>query len=50
MAREEFVIKNMVFSLFDINKNNKTDILAKGDKFYLDDDLSQFFIMMHIQI
>ena len=38
---EEFAIKNMVFSLFDINKNNKTDILAKGDKFYLDDDLSQ---------
>ena len=42
---EEFAIKNMVFSLFDINKNNKTDILAKGDKFYLDDDLSQFFII-----
>ena len=42
---EEFSIKNMVFSLFDINKNNKTDILAKGDKFYLDDDLSQFFII-----
>ncbi|MFY9105948.1 MULTISPECIES: GGDEF domain-containing protein [Aliarcobacter] len=42
---EEFAIKNMVFSLFDINKNNKTDILSKGDKFYLDDDLSQFFII-----
>ncbi len=42
---EEFAIKNMVFSLFDINKNNKADILAKGDKFYLDDDLSQFFII-----
>ena len=42
---EEFAIKNMVFSLLDINKNNKTDILAKGDKFYLDDDLSQFFII-----
>ena len=42
---EEFAIKNMVFSLFDINKNNKTNILAKGDKFYLDDDLSQFFII-----
>ena len=42
---EEFAIKNMVFSLFDINKNNKNDILAKGDKFYLDDDLSQFFII-----
>lgn len=42
---EEFAIKNMVFSLFDINKNKKTDILAKGDKFYLDDDLSQFFII-----
>ncbi|UYF44314.1 GGDEF domain-containing protein [Aliarcobacter cryaerophilus] len=42
---DEFAIKNMVFSLFDINKNNKTDILAKGDKFYLDDDLSQFFII-----
>ncbi len=42
---EEFAIKNMVFSLFDIHKNNKTDILAKGDKFYLDDDLSQFFII-----
>ena len=42
---EEFAIKNMVFSLFDINKNNKTDILSKGDKFFLDDDLSQFFII-----
>ena len=48
---EEFAIKNMVFSLFDINKNNKTDILAKGDKFYLDDDLSQFFIInTHINL
>lgn len=35
----------MVFSLFDINKNKKTDILSKGDKFFLDDDLSQFFII-----
>ena len=42
---EEFAIKNMVFSLFDINKNKKTDILSKGDKFFLDDDLSQFFII-----
>ncbi|RXI24988.1 GGDEF domain-containing protein [Aliarcobacter trophiarum] len=42
---EEFHIKNMVFSLFDINKNNKSNILSKGDTFYLDDDLSQFFII-----
>ena len=41
----EFDIKNMVFSLFDINKNKKTDILSKGEKFYLDDDLSHFFII-----
>jgi len=41
----EFDIKNVSFSLFDINKNNKTDVLLKGEKFFLDDDTSFFFII-----
>lgn len=41
----EFDVDNLVFSLFDINKNTKEDILKKGKKFYLDDDLSHYFIV-----
>lgn len=47
----EFKITNMVFSLFDINKNSKTQILSKGEEFYLDGDLSHFFIInTHISL
>lgn len=42
---KEFKIDNMIFSLFDINKNKKEEILVKGEEFFLDDDLSHFFII-----
>lgn len=42
---KEFNIDNLVFSLFDINKNTKEEILVKGEEFFLDDDLSYFFII-----
>ena len=41
----EFKVDNLIFSLFDINKNEKEEILSKGEEFYLDDDLSYFFII-----
>jgi len=42
---EEFKIDNLTFSLFDINKNSKEEILSIGEDFYLDDALSYFFII-----
>jgi two-component system, cell cycle response regulator len=42
---KEFKIDNLTFSLFDVNKNYKEIILKKGEEFYLDDDLSYFFII-----
>ncbi len=42
---KEFNIDNLTFSLFDVNKNYKELILKKGEEFYLDDDLSYFFII-----
>lgn len=42
---KEFNVNNLIFSLFDMNKNTKEDILIKGKEFYLDDDLSHFFIV-----
>ncbi len=42
---KEFIVDNLTFSLFDINKNYKEKILEKGEEFYLDDDLSYFFII-----
>lgn len=42
---KEFQIDNLTFSLFDINKNEKEDILVKGEEFFLDDELSFFFII-----
>ena len=42
---KEFNIDNLTFSLFDVNKNYKEVILKKGEEFYLDDDLSYFFII-----
>ena len=42
---KEFKVDNLTFSLFDVNKNDKEEILSKGKEFYLDDDLSHFFII-----
>ncbi|WP_323587771.1 GGDEF domain-containing protein [Aliarcobacter butzleri] len=42
---KNFDVNNLIFSLFDINKSIKEDILIKGKEFYLDDDLSHFFIV-----
>ena len=42
---KEFKVDNLNFSLFDINKNYKEEILVKGEEFYLDDKLSHFFII-----
>lgn len=42
---EEFNIDNIVFSLFDIEKEEKEIILSEGDDFFLDDDLSKYFII-----
>lgn len=41
----EYHVDNLTFSLFDINKNEKEEIFSKGEEFYLDDDLSYFFII-----
>ncbi|GGD36945.1 hypothetical protein GCM10012288_08810 [Malaciobacter pacificus] len=41
----EFRIDNMTFTLFDINKNEKENILVEGESFYLDDDFTNFFIV-----
>ena len=43
--KNEFQIENMVFSLFDIHNNSKTTIKKIGNEFFLDDDLSHFFII-----
>ncbi len=42
---KEFNVDNLTFSLFDVNKNHKERILVKGEEFYLDDELSYFFII-----
>ncbi|MFY4862444.1 GGDEF domain-containing protein [Aliarcobacter butzleri] len=42
---KDFDVNNLIFSLFDLNKSIKEDILIKGKEFYLDDDLSHFFIV-----
>ncbi|MDD2291422.1 MAG: GGDEF domain-containing protein [Aliarcobacter sp.] len=42
---KEFNVDNLTFSLFDVNKNSREVILKKGEEFYLDDDLSYFFII-----
>ena len=41
----EFKVDNLIFSLFDINKNEKEEIFSKGEEFFLDDELSYFFII-----
>ncbi len=41
----EFKIDNINFTIFDVNKNEKEDILIEGDSFYLDDEHTNFFIV-----
>jgi diguanylate cyclase (GGDEF)-like protein len=40
-----FNIDNVTFALFDIERNNRENIFIEGDEFYLDDDMSFFFII-----
>lgn len=40
-----YKIDNLNFSLFDIEKNSKEIIFTQGDEFFLDDNLSFFFII-----
>ncbi|WP_072680236.1 GGDEF domain-containing protein [Arcobacter sp. LA11] len=40
-----FNIDNVTFSLFDIERNNRENIFVEGEEFYLDDNLSFFFII-----
>ncbi|MFY9075882.1 GGDEF domain-containing protein [Malaciobacter mytili] len=40
-----YKINNVNISLFDLEKNIKEDILVKGNSFYLDDNLSFFFVI-----
>lgn len=41
----EYKIDNIIFTLFNINKNEKEDIFTEGEHFYLDDEFSNFFII-----
>lgn len=43
--QNNFNIDNMVFSIFDIEKNEKEIISQKGEEFFLDDEFSSFFIV-----
>ncbi len=40
-----FNIDNVTFSLFDMERNNRENIFIEGEEFYLDDELSFFFII-----
>ncbi len=40
-----YTVDNLNFSLFDIEKNSKEEIFVKGEEFFLDDNLSFFFII-----
>lgn len=40
-----FNIDNVTIALFDIERNNRENIFIEGDEFYLDGDLSFFFII-----
>ena len=41
----EYKVDNLSFSLFDTSKNEKEEIFSKGEEFFLDDELSYFFII-----
>ncbi len=40
-----FNIDNVTFALFDIERNSRENIFVEGEEFYLDDNLSFFFII-----
>jgi two-component system, cell cycle response regulator len=40
-----FEVDNVTFALFDIERNNRENIFIEGDEFYLDDEMSFFFII-----
>ncbi len=42
---EKYKVNNVKFSLFDLNTNLSTDIIKKGDEFYLDGEYSFYFII-----
>jgi len=42
---EKYKVNNVKFSLFDLNTNLSTDIVKKGDEFYLDGEYSFYFII-----
>jgi diguanylate cyclase (GGDEF)-like protein len=42
---EKYKVKSMSFSLFDMEKNLTTEILKKGEEFYLDGEYSFYFII-----
>jgi diguanylate cyclase (GGDEF)-like protein len=41
----EYKVDNLSFSLFDTSKNEREEIFSKGEEFFLDDELSYFFII-----
>lgn len=40
-----FNIDNVTFALFDIERNSRENVFVEGEEFYLDDNLSFFFII-----
>ncbi len=42
---DKYAVKNVSFSLFDMEKNTNTQILKKGLDFFLDDEFSFYFII-----
>ncbi len=40
-----FNVDNVTFALFDIERNSRENVFIEGDEFYLDDNLSFFFIV-----
>jgi len=42
---DKYAVKNVSFSLFDMDKNTNTQILKKGLDFFLDDKFSFYFII-----
>lgn len=43
--KEKYKVQNMKFSLFDLETNISTDIIKKGEEFFLDGDFSFYFII-----
>ena len=42
---EKYQVKNIKFSLFDLETNLSTDVLKKGEEFFLDGEYSFYFII-----